>query len=64
MQKAQFPQMPIKVNPYRHQREAFEFACSLFGLTEEGGENSGENELRPLRKAAGTQEKPVSADTT
>ena len=26
------PTMPVKVTPYRHQQEAFEFACHLFGL--------------------------------
>ena len=25
--------MPVKVRPYAHQREAFDFACRLFGLT-------------------------------
>lgn len=24
--------MPIKSTPYQHQREAFAFACALFGL--------------------------------
>lgn len=33
MQKQQCPLMPIRATPYRHQREAFEFACRLFGLT-------------------------------
>jgi hypothetical protein len=28
--------MPIKATPYRHQQEAFDFACGLFGL--EGGD--------------------------
>ncbi len=30
-----YPNMPIKVTPYRHQQEAFHFVCRLFGLTEE-----------------------------
>jgi len=25
--------MPIRAAPYKHQREAFDFACRLFGLT-------------------------------
>ena len=24
--------MPIKVTPFQHQRDAFDFACGLFGL--------------------------------
>ena len=31
-----YPKMPIKATPYRHQREAFAFACRLFGLAEGG----------------------------
>ena len=27
--------MPLKVNPYQHQRDAFEFACRMFGLVGE-----------------------------
>jgi len=26
--------MPVKAKPYRHQQEAFDFACRLFGLTD------------------------------
>ena len=26
--------MPVKATPYRHQQEAFEFACELFGVAE------------------------------
>ena len=29
--------MPIKVKPYKHQREAYDFALRLFGVSE-GGE--------------------------
>lgn len=29
--------MPIKAVPYRHQIEAFNFVCALFGLPEGGG---------------------------
>ena len=25
--------MPIKAHPYEHQRQAYEFACRLFGIT-------------------------------
>lgn len=28
--------MPIKATPYKHQCEAFDFACELFGLSEGG----------------------------
>ena len=28
--------MPIRAAPYRHQREAYNFACGLFGLPEGG----------------------------
>ena len=28
--------MPIRATPYKHQREAFELACRLFGLVEGG----------------------------
>ena len=29
-------EMPVTAKPYRHQVEAFEFACREFGLTEGG----------------------------
>lgn len=29
--------MPVKAAPYRHQKEAFGFACGLFGLQPGGG---------------------------
>ena len=32
--------MPVKASPYRHQQEAHEFVCHLFGLTEGGDEES------------------------
>ena len=35
--------MPIKATPYRHQVEAFNFVCGLFGLAE-GGDD--ENSIR------------------
>jgi hypothetical protein len=28
--------LPVKATPYHHQREAFSFACALFGLPEGG----------------------------
>jgi hypothetical protein len=30
--------MPINASPYKHQREAFEFACQQFGLLTKGGD--------------------------
>ena len=33
MENNQINRMPIKAHPYEHQRQAFEFACRLFGLT-------------------------------
>lgn len=30
--------MPVKGTPYRHQAEAFSFACRLFGL-QQGGDD-------------------------
>ena len=32
--------MPIKATPYRHQIEAFNFACGLFGLRPEAEQKS------------------------
>ncbi len=29
----EYPRMPIKAEPYKHQRAAFEFVCRLFGVT-------------------------------
>lgn len=31
--QSDFP-MPIKATPYQHQRDAYAFACELFGLNE------------------------------
>lgn len=44
--------MPIRAAPYRHQVEAFNFVCGLFGLLPEGGERDGpsDGEMRPLRE--------------
>lgn len=33
--------LPIKATPYRHQMEAYRFACGLFGLLPGGGKESG-----------------------
>ncbi len=30
------PAMPIRAKPYDHQQRAFEFACRIFGLMDEG----------------------------
>lgn len=42
--------MPIRATPYRHQIEAFNFVCALFGLVE-GGERdeAGDGDMRPVR---------------
>ena len=42
--------MPIKATPYRHQIEAFNFVCGLFGLLP-GGDRDGpsDGELPPVR---------------
>ena len=42
--------MPIKATPYRHQIEAFNFVCGLFGLLP-GGERDGPSDgaMRPVR---------------
>lgn len=42
--------MPIRATPYRHQIEAFNFVCALFGLVE-GGERdeAGDSDVRPVR---------------
>lgn len=43
--------MPIRATPYRHQVEAFNFVCGLFGLLPEGGERDGpsDSEMRLVR---------------
>lgn len=35
------PALPIKATPYRHQIEAYEYACGLFGLPHSGAMRSG-----------------------
>ena len=41
--------MPIKATPYRHQIEAFNFVCGLFGLLP-GGERDGpdDSDVQPV----------------
>ena len=43
--------MPIKATPYRHQVEAFNFVCGLFGLLP-GGDRDGpsDGEMQPVRE--------------
>ncbi|MEA4938588.1 MAG: hypothetical protein VB091_03260 [Christensenella sp.] len=36
MENKQINRMPVKAHPYEHQRQAFEFACRLFGLIQGG----------------------------
>ena len=42
--------MPIKATPYKHQIEAFNFVCGLFGLLS-GGDRDGpsDGEMPPVR---------------
>ena len=43
--------MPIRATPYRHQIEAFNFACELFGLLEGGGlDDASDGEMRSVWK--------------
>ena len=42
------PPMPIKATPYKHQREAFAFACRLFGLAKGGDANA--DQVRTVRE--------------
>jgi len=41
--------MPIRAAPYKHQQEAFKFACHLFGL--DGGDDDYDNKLCNLRQS-------------
>lgn len=43
----QCPPMPVKATPYQHQREAFAFACRMFGLCEGGEEDAEDAGERP-----------------
>ena len=41
--------MPIKATPYRHQIEAFNFVCGLFGLLPGGDrDDPSDGEMRPV----------------
>lgn len=43
--------MPIRATPYRHQIEAFNFVCGLFGLLPGGDRDGPSNgEMSPVRK--------------
>jgi len=52
--------MPIKVKPYTHQVDAFNFVCGLFGLVSTGGDSDdkGHGEMRPVRESISTVGKP------
>lgn len=55
--------MPIKATPYRHQIEAFNFVCGLFGLLP-GGERDGpdDGDVQPVRsELPETNQRGVSA---
>lgn len=54
--------MPIKVKPYAHQINAFNFVCKMFGLVPTGGDSDDEShsEMLPVRKSIQTLEKPSS----
>lgn len=43
-----FPPMPIRATPYRHQKEAFQFVCGLFGLAQEEVTH-----VSPIRRSCG-----------
>lgn len=44
--------MPVKVQPYEHQKRAFAFAMRMFGVFEEGGDDLANDDdyLRFMRK--------------
>lgn len=50
--------MPIRATPYRHQVEAFNFVCGLFGLLPEGGERDGPSTVRILREGDQPETQP------
>ena len=47
------PGMPIKVCPYAHQRQAFTFACRLFGLWEKQNDDNDDDERTDMSKEKG-----------
>lgn len=57
----EYPPMPIKATPYKHQRDAFELACRLFGLRGGGEEDDGEV---PDVRAINPAETKPSSETT
>ena len=47
--------MPIRVTPYTHQTEAYNFACRLFGL--DGGGDEDDDHMRELQQKNPTETK-------
>lgn len=55
------PPMPIRASPYQHQREAFAFACRLFGLTEGGDEDGKSTDtMRLVQEDFSKTQKPAA----
>ena len=52
--------MPIKIEPYAHQRAAFAFACKLFGLDENTAEN--DSAMRVERNGTPVKEDPAKKE--
>jgi hypothetical protein len=51
--------MPVKATPYRHQIEAFNFVCRLFGLFAGGGaDGESQGDVQPVRQDPSQAEKP------
>lgn len=40
--------MPIKAEPFKHQKEAFEFVCKLFEITENCGDLNDKEKMYPM----------------
>ena len=40
--------MPVRATPYRHQKEAFQFVCGLFGFAQEEVTH-----ISPIRRSCG-----------
>ena len=38
--------MPVKVQPYEHQKKAFAFAMRMFGVLEKGGDDCADDDNR------------------
>ena len=47
--------MPVKVQPYEHQKRAFAFAMRMFGVSEKGGDDPAH-----YNKSSQSQNKPFS----